>query len=560
MILGIDVGGTHTDSVLMQNGKILRKSKVMTDKSDLLKSVMNATRAVTQPQDIKQLRRIVLSTTMTTNAVAQNQLDPVGLVVMSGPGVAHSELPLSDKAMFVRGYMNHRGLEAEGVDEDEIRALKAGFAKQGIKQIGVIGKFSTRSPAHEQIVQALLDDQAEHVTLGHQLSGELSFPRRISTAYLNEAVWRLHSGMADQLQTYLRELGADIQVPLYILKADGGTIDVEQSRHFPVQTILSGPAATIMGVLPYVPTGHDSVSIDVGGTTTDIALFADGAPLLEPKGVQIEEHKTLIRGLLTHSIAIGGDSHVRVEDGKLLIGPERKGSAMAFDGPVPTPTDAMIVLGLADIGNKEKATAAIAAVAKDLGKPLQETAQAIMDLACATIAAKVRSMIAEVNSKPVYTIHEMLEGKVLAPVDAIVVGGPAPYMAKQVGELLGMATIVPGDSDVINASGAAMARTTVELTLMADTEERLMSVAEEGVVTDIPRGFSMDDLIEIGREKLENIARIAGAPAEDIEIEVADSQSFNVIRNGSTTGKNFRVRLQIKPGLSKHAASTQLIN
>lgn len=551
MILGIDVGGTHTDSVLMQNGKILRKSKVMTDKSDLLKSVMNATRAVTEPADLKQLRRIVLSTTLTTNAVAQHQLDPVGLIVMSGPGVAHSELPLSDRIAFVKGYMNHRGMEAESVDDDEIIELKNEFAKKGVKHFGVIGKFSTRSPRHEQTVQALLDGHASHVTMGHQLSGELSFPRRISTAYLNEAVWRLHSGMADQLQDYLKQVGVD--VPLYILKADGGTIDVEASRHYPVQTILSGPAATIMGVLPYVPTSHDSVSIDVGGTTTDIALFANGAPLLEPKGVQIEEHKTLIRGLLTHSIAIGGDSHVRVENGQLLIGPERKGSAMAFDGPVPTPTDAMIVLGLADIGDKAKATAAIASVAKDFGETTEETAQAIMDLACETIAAKVRSMIAEVNSKPVYTIHEMLEGKVLAPSDAIVVGGPAPYMAKQIGKLLKMAEIVPGDSDVINASGAAMARTTVELTLMADTEERLMSVAEEGELTDIPRGFTIDDLIEIGREKLSNIARVAGAPEEDIEVEVADSQSFNVIRNGSTTGKNFRVRLQIKPGLSKHA-------
>lgn len=551
MILGIDVGGTHTDSVLMQNGKILRKSKVMTDKGDLLKSVMNATQAVTTPEDIKQLRRIVLSTTMTTNAVAQHQLDPVGLIVMSGPGVAHSDLPLSDKSAFVKGYMNHRGLEAEGVDEDEILALKQEFANKGIKHFGVIGKFSTRSPAHEQTVRELLADQASHVTTGHQLSGELSFPRRISTAYLNEAVWRLHSVMADQLQTYLKQLGVD--VPLYILKADGGTIDVEQSRHFPVQTILSGPAATIMGVLPYVPTDRDSVSIDVGGTTTDIALFADGAPLLEPKGVQIEEHKTLIRGLLTHSIAIGGDSHVRVENGQLLIGPERKGAAMAFDGPVPTPTDAMIVLGFADIGDKAKASTAIASVAKDLGLNTEATAQAIMDLACATIAAKVRSMIAEVNAKPVYTIHEMLEGKVLAPTDAIVVGGPAPFMAKQIGKLLKMKEIVPGDSDVINASGAAMARTTVELTLMADTEERLMSVAEEGVQTDIPRGFTIEDLIEIGREKLEKIARIAGAPEEDIEIEVADSQSFNVIRGTATTGKNFRVRLQIKPGLTKYA-------
>src|SRR5262245_2986479 len=128
MILGIDVGGTHTDSVLMQNGKILRKSKVMTDKGDLLKSVMNATQAVTTPEDIKQLRRIVLSTTMTTNAVAQHQLDPVGLIVMSGPGVSHKDLPLSDRTAFVKGYMNHRGLVAESLDEDEILALKKAFA------------------------------------------------------------------------------------------------------------------------------------------------------------------------------------------------------------------------------------------------------------------------------------------------------------------------------------------------------------------------------------------------------------------------------------------------
>ncbi|MDB5773873.1 MAG: hyuA [Herbaspirillum sp.] len=550
MILGIDVGGTHTDSVLMKNGKILRKSKVMTDKSDLLKSVILATQSVAEPAEIKQLQRIVLSTTISTNAVAQHQLDPVGLIVMSGPGVSHQDLPLSDKSSYIAGYMNHRGIEAESVDEDEILALKKHFAAIGIEHVGVVGKFSTRSPAHELTVQSLLNGQTRHVTVGHQLSGALNFPRRISTAYLNEAIWRLHSGMVDQLGAYMQQLGID--VPLYILKADGGTIDVEQSRHYPVQTILSGPAATIMGVLPFISSDKDSVSIDVGGTTTDIALFADGAPLLEPKGVQIEEHKTLIRGLLTHSIAVGGDSHVRVIDKQLVIGPERKGSAMAFDGPVPTPTDAMIVLGLADIGDKAKALAAMTSLAAELDQTPEQTANAIMSLACEAIAAKVRSMIAEVNSKPVYTIHEMLEGKELVPTEAIIVGGPAPYLAKHVGQLLNMAVVVPENSDVINASGAAMARTTVELTLMADTEEGIMTIAEEGVQTDIPKSFTMADLVAVGKERLEHIARVAGAQESDLEIEVADSQTFNVIRNSATTGKNIRVRLQIKPGLTKH--------
>ena len=119
MILGIDVGGTHTDSVLMNNRKIVRKSKVLTDKENILKSVLMATEAVANPEDIRNLQRIVLSTTLTTNAVVQNQLDPVGLVVMNGPGVAPKDLPLYDKANYIAGYMSHRGIEAEAPDRSE---------------------------------------------------------------------------------------------------------------------------------------------------------------------------------------------------------------------------------------------------------------------------------------------------------------------------------------------------------------------------------------------------------------------------------------------------------
>ena len=551
MILGIDVGGTHTDSVLMQDRNIIRKSKVLTDKSNILKSVTLATEAVAQPEDIKQLKRIVLSTTISTNAVAQNQLDPVGMIVMNGPGVSPKDLPLSTRTTIVSGYMNHRGLEADSIDEDEIRELKKQFADNKIDHVGIVGKFSTRSPVHELKVKAFFDGQAKHVTMGHQLSGALNFPRRISTAYLNEAIWSLHSNLVDQLSTYLQGLG--VNVPLYILKADGGTIGFEQSRGYPVQTILSGPAATIMGVLPFVTTDKDSVSIDIGGTTTDIALFADGAPLLEPQGVQIEEHKTLIRGLLTHSIALGGDSHVQVVNKQLQLGPERRGNAMAFDGPVPTPTDALIFLGLADIGHKGKATKAIEAVAVEMGNTPTEAANAIVDLACEIIVAKIHEMIKEINSKPVYTIHELLEGKKIDPKEMIVVGGPAPYIAQKVSALLGVPAVVPDNSDVINASGAAMARTTVELNLMADTESQVLSIAEEGLQAEIPAKFSIDDVIAVGKERLEQIARKAGAREEDLEIEVADSQTFNVIRNYSTTGKNMRVRLQIKPGLIKSA-------
>ena len=274
-------------------------------------------------------------------------------------------------------------------------------------------------------------------------------------------------------------------------------------------------------------------------------------PLLEPQGITIEDHKTSVRGLLTHSIGVGGDSHVRVEDGVLKLGPERLGAAMAFDGPVPTTTDALIVLGIADIGDKAKAMEAMKQLAAELKKTPEEVAKDVLDLACTLIVDKINAMLAEINSKPVYTIHELLEGRKIEPLEIVVVGGPAPFMAKRIGEMMDCPVKVPGDSDVINASGAATARTTVELNMIADTEAQTLSIAEEGVQQEISRRFTLDDLIELGTDKLVKMAKQAGARDQDIEVEVADSQVFNVVRGYSTTGKNMRVRLQVKPGLIK---------
>lgn len=549
MILGIDVGGTHTDSVLMENRTIIRKSKVLTDKENILKSVLMATEAVAKPEDLKKLQRIVLSTTLTTNAVVQNQLDKVGLIVMNGPGVSPKDLPLTELASYISGYMSHRGIEAEAPNNGELTGLKEKFKKEGIQHFAIIGKFSTRNPAHEKEVSHAMSDMAEHISQSHQLSGALNFPRRITTTYLNEAVWRLQQRLADQLNDYMSKIGID--VPLYILKADGGTIDVNLSRETPVQTILSGPAATIMGVLPHVATDKDSISVDIGGTTTDIALFADGVPLLEPQGITIEGHKTSVRGLLTHSIGVGGDSHVRVENGTLLLGPERKGAAMAFGGPVPTTTDALIVLGIADIGDKAKAMDAMKQLASEMNSTPETVANQVVDLACRLIVDKINAMLNEINSKPVYTIHELLEGRKITPKEVLVVGGPAPYMADRIASMMKIPAIVPSDSDVINASGAATARTTVELNLVADTEAQVLSIAEEGIQQEISRRFTIDDAIALGTEKLIAKAKQAGAKDQDIEVEVADRQVFNVVRGYSTTGKNMRVRLQVKPGLIK---------
>ncbi len=378
------------------------------------------------------------------------------------------------------------------------------------------------------------------------MSGHLNFPRRIATTYLNEAVWERYRHFVAEVLRFVHE--RRIEVPIYILKADGGTFDIEQSMEFPVQTILSGPAASVMGMLTMTACKEDAIALDIGGTTTDIAVFADGVPLLEPFGVTIEGRKTLIRGLRTKSIGVGGDSVVSLQEGKLSVGPEREGPAAAFGGPFPTPTDAMIVLGLTAIGDRDRAAASLRPIAEAMHRTVEETAEAIFGETCMAIATHVRAVIEEINNQPVYTIHEMLEGKRLNPRLLYVVGGPAEPLAAELGRLLNCEPRIPLHAEVANAVGAALARTTAELTIHADTERNLLTIAEEGFQCTIEPTFTSKDAIRIGTEKLRGKAREMGAADEDIEIEVVELQEFNMVREYHTAGKNIRVKVQIKPG------------
>jgi N-methylhydantoinase A len=546
MILGIDVGGTHTDAVLIDHLVVLKKAKVLTDGNNLLASLLAVTNELVDESTFGQLERVVLSTTISTNAIVQNKVDRVGMLVVSGPGLPPSLYSVPRDTCFISGYINHRGMEIAAIDRNEAVLIRDGFISEGIRNVGIVGKFSTRNPRQETELQEIVRDRLDHVSLGHRMSGHLNFPRRIATTYLNEAVWGLYQRFVGEVLHFVRARG--INVPIYILKADGGTFDISQSMEFPVQTILSGPAASIMGILATTGCDSDAIALDIGGTTTDIAVFADGVPLFEPFGVTIEGHKTLIRGLRTRSIGVGGDSVVRLREGSFSIGPEREGPAAAFGGPFPTPTDAMIVLGMTGIGDPDRAAAAIRPLADALHRPIAEVAGAIFRETCRMIAVRVREFVEEINNQPVYTIHEMLDGKRLNPHLLYVVGGPAGLLAPELGRLLNCETRIPVHSEVANAIGAALARTTAEMTLLADTERRILTIGEEGFQTPIPPRFTMEEVVRVGTEKLREKVLKMGAAEEDLEIEVVEAQEFNMIREYCTTGKNIRVKVQIKPG------------
>ena len=547
MILGIDVGGTHTDAVLIDKLTVKKKAKILTDQGNLLNTFRKVTDEILGNENLDNLDRIVLSTTMSTNAIVQGKVDRVGMILASGPGLSPSMLKINEYTHFISGYVNHRGIKIAEVDYNEVSTISDSFKEDGIHHVGIVGKFSTRNPELETKIADMIDNDFKHISFGHRMSGNLNYPRRIATTYLNAAIWNIYRTFAEDVLKFVENIKTSI--PIYILKADGGTSKISQSAKYPVGTILSGPAASIMGILSLSNFKEDAIALDIGGTTTDIAIFADGIPLLEPFGVTIEGHKTLTRGLRSRSIGVGGDSKVQYENGKISIGPERAGPAAAFGGPCPTPTDAMIVLGLTEIGDRKLAEAAVEKIAREIDRSVQQTAQIIFDSACRKIASTVKDMIEEINNKPVYTIHEILEERKVIPKTLFVVGGPAKPMASYLGKLLGCPAHIPNHAEVANAIGAALARTTTEITLLADTEKKTLTIVEEGIQQEISSEFTREEGLSICKEKLRKRALEMGAVEEDIEMEIIEDQVFNMVRGFSTTGKNIRLKAQIKPGL-----------
>ncbi len=547
MIIGLDVGGTHTDVVLLGEEGLLREVKAPTRSSDLFGTVLEGIDRVTEGIDPSEIRRAVLSTTLTTNAIIQGKNPAVGMIVSAGPGIDPEAFRTNDDYHAVSGAIDHRGREVQAVDPDEIAAIADRFKAAGIRNIGIVGKFSTRNPVHEGQIHDLLQGDFGKIFMGHQVSGSLNFPRRIATTYLNTTVRPIHKRFYEAVQTSLENKG--FTFPIFVLKADGGTMSLGASLDFPAQSILSGPAASVMGAIAFAPVPGECLVFDIGGTTTDMAILVDGAPLLDPLGITLGRHKTLLRSLETLSIGVGGDSAVTVSDGALRVGPERQGPAMAFGGPVPTPTDALFVLSKMTDGDRDRALDGITGIGTALGVAPEAAAGRILDAACRQILSAAHGMVDTVNSKPVYTIHELKEGLTVRPREILILGGPAPYFVERLGGMTDMAVRVVPRWPVANAIGAGLARTTCEVTLFADTQQGIATAPEEGFRSPVGRSFDEGAAVKRAGELLREKALKMGASADELETEVIERMQFNMVKGFSTVGRNIRVRVQVKPGL-----------
>ena len=547
MRIGIDIGGTHTDGVLIDGNRLIAAAKTLTNHGNLLESISQILHSLLAGQDPVRVRIFNLSTTLTTNAIVTGKTEPVGMLVAAGPGIAPSHYRIGDHYHIVYGSLDHLGAETSALDEQDLEEAIAACSKQGVKCFGVASKFSPRNPAHENQMLEALADQADFISCGHLLSGHLNFGRRIHTLYYNSAVWRTSRAFAAALTASLK--GFQLQAEVNILKADGGTMPLARAQEMPVQSIFSGPAASVMGILATCTTEQDLLMLDIGGTTTDIAVFADGEPLLEREGIAIQGHPTLVRAIRVESIGIGGDSLIQVTEGRVSVGPQRIGPCLAAGGPASSLMDALNTAGITTFGDVERSRNGLAALAASHHMKPEQLAQAAIETALDTLAAKITTLIREINTKPVYTIHEILMDRVIAPAKLVIIGGPASAFKELLASRLNMEVIVPPLYEVANAIGAALTRTTSHLTLTADTARGRLSVPMLDIFRPIARGFSLQDATDEAKKLLAADLDQAGVTVQADEIQITQADAFNMVDGGYTSGKNIRVEAQVRPAV-----------
>ncbi len=549
MLIGIDVGGTTTDAVLVDGGKVAKTAYVPTDHDNLLNCLLGALDQLVKGVDTSKIERVVLSTTLITNMIAEGKTDPVALVLIPGPGTNPKDYSLGD-SYILDGAIDFRGKEIDRLKESQIKDVASKIRASGLTRVAVVGKFCQRNHAHEQkvaetLVAALPKTKIE---MGHKVSGQLNFPRRAATTLLTVATKDKYREFAEFMSNALKQ--RKISAPVYILKADGGTLPLDKSIEMPVETIFSGPAASIMGVLALTPAGQTSVVVDIGGTTTDLALILSGKPLLSSKGAKVESLLTHVRAFAVKSVAIGGDSTVNVANDCIIVGPHRNGPALCMGGTEATPTDAMRVLGMTTIGDSAKAEKAMQNVAEKLECSPKVAAQKVIDAVVDKIVFEVNEMFREWEQEPAYRIWEIVKKEKLEAQNVVGVGGGAPPLIPIVAARLGAKSIVPEYAPVANAIGAAVARPTLTLNLHIDTERGEYTVAEDGFTGKVvDKKMTPEHAEKLAKKLLAERAERLGIGEYTNEAELAYCEVFNMIRGWSTVGRLLDIRMEIPAGL-----------
>lgn len=336
-LLGVDTGGTYTDAVLYDENHgpnetgVVAKAKAPTTPDDLSVGIGEAVDAVLTSAEATaaDIALVSLSTTLATNALVEGIGGQVGLIFI---GFGQDDLERGgladaldgDPVALIAGGHNSFGVAEAELD---VAAIDAAVREHhdAVDSFAVAAKFSVRNPEHElaamERIRALSD---RPTTSSHELSARLNGPKRALTCVLNARLIAVVDRLCDAAITMLAD--RKIEAPLMLVRGDGSLVSVDFVRARPIETILSGPAASIIGAA-HLTNEQNAIVADIGGTTTDIARITNGLPAVTPDGAVVGGHRTMVQAVAMMTHGLGGDSEVRVDldrrNPTLVLGPRR---------------------------------------------------------------------------------------------------------------------------------------------------------------------------------------------------------------------------------------------
>ncbi len=326
-VIGIDTGGTFTDGVLMDyhTREVLSTVKALTTRHDLKVGVIEAIDGLEIP-DVSKVRLVGISSTLATNSIAEGKNRKVGLLLLGYDAELIETFDLSDKfgtetIAYIAGGHNAQGAPQGELDEAALRAW-AERHNDDVDAVAVSGYFSPLNPEHEQrALEILRDAAALPVVLGHQLSTKLDSVKRAATAALNASLVAVMQEFIDAVRASLKTHA--IAAPLMIVRGDGTLMPYAEAIRKPVETILSGPAASANGGRFLTDTA-DMLVVDMGSTTTDMALVSNGQVVVSEEGARVGDTWTSVEAARIRTVCVGCDSRIRIDsDGVVAIGPEK---------------------------------------------------------------------------------------------------------------------------------------------------------------------------------------------------------------------------------------------
>jgi len=331
-LLGIDTGGTYTDAVLLndETDTIVARAKSLTTRPDLSLGIGAAIDAVLNDSGVPAaaISMVSLSTTLATNALVEGQGGHVALIFIGFDEAELTKADLSDAlngdpALVIQGGHTHSGSECSPLDLEALRG-ELDSVSSSITGVAIAARFATRNPSHEvaarEVVREVLDVP---VTCSHELSAALGGPKRALTAVLNARLVGLIDRLITATEHHITSRG--ITARLMVVRGDGALISAELARERPIETILSGPAASIAGA-QWLTGAQNALVSDIGGTTTDICILKDGLPKIDPQGAKVGKYRTMVEAVAMRTFGLGGDSAVTVVEGlepSLFLGPRR---------------------------------------------------------------------------------------------------------------------------------------------------------------------------------------------------------------------------------------------